>query len=213
MRWWFQRTKHPELHKRYDEQSEPKPKRAIFRARVDKYWYSKEQAICADNWIRRKKRNKHIIRDENWRVCNKCKQYKARDEYSYNKVWFHERNSACKECKNKAHREYRSNWWSKKDKEYRDKKRHLNIWEQVYFHWQIREVVEYKNKKWYKVKSIVDWTERRIDTWDNKLSPKTNCVRFTKLVENVKLVFEEEEKQEEKPKFEISLEPEEDYYY
>lgn len=213
-RWWLIRTKRPELHERYDKQPQPKAKRQTFRERVVRYWYTKEESLRTDNWLRRRKRNQHIVRDENWRVCNKCKQYKPRDEFSYNKVWFHQRNCACKECKNKAHREYRLNWWYAKDQEYRIKKRKLNIWDQIYFNWQIREVIEQKPNRWYIVKSITSDDERRISTSDNHNRENTNCVRFSKLQEKVEFVIEEEK--EEKPKFEISLDPDEDdeeYYY
>ena len=214
-RWWLKRTKSPELHQRYENQPQPKPTRNIFRNRVIQYWYSKEKAITNERYIFQAKRTQHIQRDENWRVCNKCKQYKPRDEYAKNKVWFRWKCWSCKECKNKEHREYRIKTNHQKDREYKIKRRKLNIWDQIYFNWQIREVIWYKYNRWYTVKSITSDEEHRIDTWDNKFSTKTNCVKFTKLKEKVQFVIEEE-KEEEKPKFEISLDPDEDdeeYYY
>lgn len=213
--WWLRYCKNIELHQRYESQPQPKCNRVKFISRVKKYWYAKEQAISSERYIFQAKRNQHIKRDENWRVCNTCKQYKARDEFSYNRVWFHHRSPNCKECRNKKHREYRMNWWSEKDKEYRIKKRHLTIWEQVYFHWQIREVID-KKYNWYIVKNIITEETRRISTSDNHYRPNNSCVRFQKLVENVKLVETQEEEIEERPKFELSIEPDEDdenYYY
>ena len=214
-RWWLKRTKSPELHQRYDKQPEPKCKRAKFVSRVNLYWYTKEQALSTERYLFKAKRNQHIVRDENWRVCNKCKKYKPRSEYARNKSWFHKKCWKCKECANAEHHEYRLNWWYAKDREYKIRKRKLNIWEQVYFNWEIREVVWYKYNRWYTVKSIVSGEERRIDTNDNPIRTNTNCVRFQKLVERVQFVVEEE-KEEEKPKFELSLDPDEDdeeYYY
>lgn len=210
-RWWVQRTKRPELHERYDKQPQPKAKRQTFRERVVRYWYTKEQSLRTDNWFRRQKRNQHIVRDENWRVCRKCNQYKVRDKFSKNKDWFRWKCWTCKECKNKEHREYRIKTNHQKDREYKIKRRKLNIWDQIYFNWQIREVIWYKYNRWYTVKSITSDEERRIDTWDNKLSTKTNCVKFTKLKEKVQFVIEEEK--EEKPKFELSIDPDEEYFY
>jgi hypothetical protein len=42
--------------------------------------------------------------------------------------------------------------------------------------------------KWYIVKSIVSWEERRISTSDNHYRRNNSCVRFRKLLENVVLV-------------------------
>lgn len=215
MSWWRRRTKRPELHERYDNQPQPKATRNNFRERVLKYWYTRQEALTPKRELRRQKRNEHIVRDENWRVCSICKTYKPRDEFSYNKVWFHQRNCGCKECKNKAHREYRIRTNHAKDQEYKIRKRKLNIWDQIYFNWQIREVIEQKPNKWYIVKSITSEDERRISTSDNHNKENTNCVRFVKLQEKVQFVIPEE-KEEEKPKFELSLDPDEDdeeYYY
>ena len=177
--------KNIELYKRYKEYVWEKPKRPTFRERVLKYWYTKREAIDPKRDIRRSKRNKHIKRDEKGRVCNSCNEYKEREEYSYNKVWFHQRNGTCKKCKNQFHQEYRNKGGREKDKEYKEKKRKLNIWEQVYFNNEIREVQGYQYKKWYTVKSIINGTERRLDTNDNTIGVNRNCVRFSKLKEKI----------------------------
>lgn len=229
MRWWLKRTKRPELHQRYDKQSEPKTTRNLFRNRVNLYWYTKEQAITNEKYIFQAKRTQHITRDENWRVCNKCKTYKPRDEFAKNVKWFHQKCGSCKKCKNQEHREYRLNWWYEKDREYKIKRRKLNIGDQIYFNWQIREVIWYKYNRWYTVKSIMSDEIRRIDTNDNKLKTTTNCVKFTK-IENPIVMIRSKEKPQFKVKpnweiyeltapekeFSISLDPDEDdeeYYY
>lgn len=106
--------------------------------------------------------------------------------------------SICKICRNKAHQEYRDIGGREKDREYKHRKRHLAEWDQIYFNSEIREVQDYKSKKWYIVKSIVNWTERRISTMDNHYRRNNNCVRFTKLENPVVLM-----RTKEKPQFEV----------
>lgn len=203
--------KNKELHERYtnyDTSGSPKPKRPTFRDRVELYWYTKEEAINPQTDIWRAKRNKHIKRDENGRVCNACNEYKPRDEFSFNKVWFHQRNSSCKECKNKLHAEYRKRNWYAKDHEYKQKKRKLNIWDQIYFNSEIWEVQSYKYNRWYTVKSIMSGTERRVDTWDNGIRVNRNCVKFRKVLEKVIIEKPKEEIKEEvieEKKYNLSL--------
>lgn len=204
--WWVKHLKHKELYYWYQEQSQPKSKRVVFCSRVVRYWYDKEKALQIENLHSEKtlKRYWSVI-GEDGRVCNKCKQYKQRDFFARSKVWVKWHTSICKECRNKTHQEYRLNWWYKKDQEFKKRKRKLNKWDQIYFQNEIWEVGEYKNKKWYTVKSIMNWTERRISTMDNHNRHNTNCVRFTKL--ETPVILKESEKGEEaiKPKFKISL--------
>lgn len=204
--WWLYNLKHKELYEWYQQQAEPKCVWWKFISRVSKYGYEKEKALTTESIYKEKRRAK-IKRDENGRVCNTCKQYKTRDEFSYNKVWFHERNPSCKVCKNKAHAEYRANWWHLKDQEYKQRRRKLNIWDQVYFNSEIREVIDYRNNRWYWVKSIVSWVERRIDTNDNPISTTHNVVKFTKLTDKIVLEQPKETQQEieEEKKFSINL--------
>ena len=77
--------------------------------------------------------------------------------------------------------EYRKRTQYAKDHEYKIKKRKLNQWDQIYFQDDIREVISYRVKKWYLVKSLLNWTEREISTSDNHYKPNNKCVRFRKL--------------------------------
>ena len=201
--WGVYNLKHKELYEWYQQQPEPKCQRAKFASRVKMYGYSKEKALALES-LYAAKRREHIVYDSDGRVCTRCWEYKKRDDYSYNKVWFHKRNSTCKECKNKAHAEYRLNWWYEKDREYKEKKRYLEQWDQIYFNSEIREVGDYKYNKWYSVKSIVNWDERRISTADNHYRRNNHCVRFTKLESPVELV---QPKKDNTPTIDIELVP------
>lgn len=199
--WWVHNLKYKELYEWYQQQQQPKAKRVNFRERVIRYWYDRDSALNPTEDIWRAKRCKHIVYDDNGRVCNKCWEYKKRDLFSYSKSGFNKHTPMCKECRNKYHNEHRQKTWYKADREYRDKKRHLNTWDQIYFNSEIREVKDYKYNKWYTVKSIVNWEERRISTMDNHYRRNNSCVRFTKLKTPVELV----QPKEEEKKFEINL--------
>lgn len=201
--WWVHNLKHKELYERYNLQPSPKPKRQIFSARVIRYWYDKDSALTIWNMSWTKKR-KTIQYDNNGRVCNKCKQYKCWDEFARSKIWLMQHTSICKICRNKAHQEYRDIGGREKDREYKHRKRYLTEWDQIYFNSEIREVQDYKSKKWYRVKSIVNWIERRISTSDNHYRRNNNCVRFTKLKTPVELV---QPKEDNIPTIDIGLEP------
>ena len=58
-------------------------------------------------------------------------------------------------------------------------------------------------KKWYIVKSIVSWEEKRITTWDNHYRRNNSCVRFVKLENPVVLM-----RTKEKPQFEVKTDGE-----
>lgn len=58
-------------------------------------------------------------------------------------------------------------------------------------------------KKWYIVKSIVTWEEKRINTSDNHYRRNNSCVRFVKLKNPVVLM-----RTKEKPQFEVKTDGE-----
>ena len=131
------------------------------------------------------------------RICTRCWIFKLRDEFNRNRVGHNGRCSRCRDCMNKQHHEYRESTDRKKDREYKYKRRHLEIWDQIYFHSEIWEVKE-KRYNWYIVKSIMNWTERRISTSDNAQAWYTNCVKFIKLKNPIVLMVSKE-----KPKFSV----------
>ena len=90
-----------------------------------------------------------------------------------------------------------------KEREYKHKKRHLEKWDQIYFNSEIWEVQSYSMKKWYIVKSIVTWEEKRISTSDNHYRRNNHCVRFVKLENPVVLM-----RTKEKPQFEVKTDGE-----
>jgi len=42
----------------------------------------------------------------------------------------------------------------------------------------VYEVIKYEYKKWYLVRSTIDWIYKRIDTWDNKNSKKFYKLKY-----------------------------------
>lgn len=139
------------------------------------------------------------------RVCCKCWKFKLRKDYSVCrsvKAWY---TSKCKDCRNAYHKELRERHDYEWDRRYKLQRRKLEIWDQIYFHNEIWEVKEYRNKKWYTVKSIMNWTERIISTSDNHNYPNNHCVRFVKLKNPIVMV-----RTTEKPKF--SVETDDEFY-
>jgi len=198
--------KHKELYEWYNKQSENKVKRAKFISRVIQYWYSKEEAIKDINWMSFKRRIKNwTIINENWRVCSKCKQFKEWNWFARTKNWINWYTCNCKECRNKAKSEYRKRTNYYKDHEYKKKKRILFIGDQIYFQDDVREVLSYKMKKWYIVKSILNGVKRRISTGDNHYTKNNICVRFKKLDSILKVKTTEELKKEQDLKEEQSV--------
>lgn len=147
---------------------------------------------------------KTVIEDDNGRVCSCCKQYKEWNEFSVDRSRFNSRwrSYDCLECRREKKRAYRQNWWYAKDHEYKYKKRHLEIGDQIYFNSEIWEVIDHKYN-WYIVKSIVNWDERRISTSDNHCRRNNNCIRFVKLKNPVVLM-----RTREKPQFEVKTDGE-----
>lgn len=151
---------------------------------------------------------KTVVEDDNGRVCSCCKQYKARDQFSVDRSRFNARQRSydCLECRREKKKAYRLKTWYAKDHEYKYKKRHLEIGDQIYFNSEIREVIDHKYNG-YIVRSIIFWNERRISTSDNHYRRNNNCVRFTKLQEKIVMELPKETKQElvEEKKFSIDL--------
>ena len=204
MKWWIKHLKHKELYQWYQEQPQPKCERAKFCARVTKYWYDKQEALPIENQFTKwaMKRYKSEI-GEDGRVCNKCKKYKQRNEFAKNKEWVKGHTCVCKECRNSYHREFREKTNHEWDRRYKLEKRHLERWDQIYFNSEIREVKEYRNKKWYTVKSIMTWAERVISTSDNHNRPNNSCIRFVKLRNPIVMM-----RTKEKPQFEVKTDGE-----
>ena len=151
------------------------------------------------------KYGKIVIRyNDEWRICTKCWEYKLWDEFANSKTWFMGHTWKCKECRNRIHQEYRERTNRARDRQYKIEKRHLEIWDQIYFNSEIWEVKE-KRYNWYIVKSIMNWTERRISTSDNHYRRNNNCVRFTKLKNSIVMMVSKQ-----KPKF--SVEADEELY-
>lgn len=198
MSWWVHNLKHKELYERYNKQEWEKSKRTVFSSRVLLYWYTREQALLNDSKLSESRLKRYGSElDENWRVCRKCWIYKTYDMFSKNKAVINWYTSTCKECRNKYKAEYRARTDYKIDRLYKKNKRHLKNWEQIYFQDDIRTVIDYKIKKWYTVKSVLNWTERIISTSDNHYRTNNNCVRFRKL-NNILIVKTNEELEEEK---------------
>ena len=92
--------------------------------------------------------------------------------------------------------EYRKRTQYAKDHEYKKNKRNLKEWDQIYFQNDIREVIWYKTKKWYTVKSVLNGVLKQISTSDNHYKPNNHCVRFRKLWSILKVKTNEQIKKE-----------------
>lgn len=209
--------KHKELNEFYYQE----PREVSYRDfmnRVKRQWYTKERAVIKEPIY--KPTPKSEVREDG-RVCNRCWEFKLWECYAKCKAWVNWRKSLCKDCTNAKHREYsHSEIWRKKNQEYRDKKRKLKAWQQILINNEVWEILEYQNKKWYLIRSIFSWEEKRFSASDNFFSPKNKLsVRsFRVLTDNIELVETKKEEIEEqtfeKPKFKLSLEDmfEDEYY-
>lgn len=115
-------------------------------------------------------------RDENWRICTICKEYKQWNKYARTTATTTKRTPNCKECRNRIKKEYRKKTNNEKDREYKNINRKLLIWTIIIFpkenikdiiSWysnQKRKVTEYVYKKWYKVESMITGYTRRVNT-------------------------------------------------
>lgn len=198
--------KHKELYEWYENQPSPKSKRAIFSGRVLRYDIPKEEAIKDKSFLSewKLKRFGSIVKD-NWRVCTHCNEFKERDKFAKSRTWYNWYTCNCKECRNKMKADYRMRTNYAKDHEYKLNKRNLKQWDQIYFQDDIREVVSYKMKKWYLVKSILNGAEKRISTGDNHYRQNNICVRYRKLQNLLKVKTKEEIKRAEELKEELSV--------
>lgn len=178
--WWPNNIKHHKQLEYYHSYIWDKPSYSVFFARIHQQWLPYEEAIKTETlkW-------KHLIKtkiDENWRICTNCLKYKPRNEFSRTKIWLTKRTPDCLECRNKRKREYRERTQYKKDHEYKTKHRKLDIWtiiimeKERYIDWIPREdryeVIKYKFKQWYMIRSLIDWIYKWIDLNDNWTRPK-----------------------------------------
>ena len=202
--WNLNNLKNKELYEWYQKQDNPKAKRSVFASRVLRYWYSKEESLNPESIQKEWKRKRYwTIIKENWRVCSRCKKFKIREEFARTRYWINWRTCNCKECRNEMKAEYRKRTQYAKDHEYKKNKRNLKEWDQIYFQNDIREVIWYKTKKWYTVKSVLNGVLKQISTSDNHYKPNNHCVRFRKLWSILKVktneqIQKEKELEEEK---------------
>ena len=198
--------KHKELYAWYENQEWDKPKWSVFSGRVLRYNIPKEEAIQNKSFLSEwKLRMYWSIIDDKWRVCTKCWEYKERDKFAKSVSWVNKHTCNCKECRNKMKADYRKRTQYAKDHEYKIKKRKLNQWDQIYFQDDIREVISYRVKKWYLVKSLLNWTEREISTSDNHYKPNNKCVRYKKLIKCLDVETKEQIRMKESVKEEMSV--------
>ena len=178
--WWAYHIKRKEQLNYYHSYVWDKCSYPVFFARIHKHWYSYEEAINPESmkW-------KHMIKTEikeDWRVCTKCLVFKPRNKFSKTKSTTTRRSADCLECRRKRKQEYRKKTNYNKDHEYKKIRRKLEIWtiitmeKERYIDWLPREdkwiVEKYEFKKWYLIKSLIDWIYKRIDLWDNGTRPK-----------------------------------------
>jgi hypothetical protein len=165
MLWWVRNLKHKELYKRYNLQEEPKTKRANFIARVNRYWYGKQEAINPKSlqWSN----TKNYIWEE-WRVCNWCSEYLEYKHYvktKSTKSWYTGR---CKKCTNDYKKIYRR---EKRDHYLSLKKarKKLEPWTRILFYspLDIYVVVEYEYWKSHLLKNN-QWLYKRFDPSNTK---------------------------------------------
>lgn len=128
---------------------------------------------------------KHMIKtriDENGRVCTKCEEYKLWDCFARTKWTTTRRTPDCLECRRKAKIEYRERTKYKKDREYKQRTRKLEIGEKlsfmevVYIDWmprdEIWEVVDKKKMQWYRIKSLLTGYYKTLDTTEWNINYK-----------------------------------------
>ena len=124
-------------------------------------------------------------KDNNGRVCTFCWIYKPWSEFSRSKDNKTGYTPNCKQCRNEQKHQWRIKTNREVDRNYRNNKRHLKIGEQIYFNNDVREVLSYKFKKGYTVKSILNGTLKVISTADNHYIKNNSCVRFKKMLEPI----------------------------
>lgn len=179
-------VKHLDLREYYKSQPAPKAKYTTFLHRVNKYWYTKENAITDKNI-----KPLSTQSDTEWRVCTWCWIYKKWSDYHKNRT--HKvrtkYTAKCRDCRNIQHRKYRQTNGRFIDKIYREKVRKLSVWEIITIpqdvekdlleHCMIqkREVVEYNYKKWYRIKSLLTGHYKRTTTNHNSTQSERKFIR------------------------------------
>lgn len=182
--------KHKKLNQWYWENKDRKSSSyPVFIERVLRFWRDKDRAIIRTHEIKKPTQVKWVI-NEQWRECTICNQYKLRSYYHKSVAWIYWHTNDCRECRNDRKREYRVKTNYTKDKEYKEKKRKLNIGDKIKlkepvkyldtFIMPVWEVVKYEFKKWYTLYSPDYKIYKWLDTNDNKKINK-NCVWFYKI--------------------------------
>lgn len=188
MGWAFNVKRH-ELLKRFHSCNKPKCKQTVFIARVTKYWYSKTKAIKPWDMRSGTHRIKTEIKQE-WRICTRCGLFKLWDQFAKSKDFRQFYTSDCKECRNRIHQERRIQERYSKDREYKLRRRKLQIGDLIAFMEPVvieeipREdawkVIAYEHNKWYTIRSIRTREVKQLDTGDNPQSD--NCKKFYKII-------------------------------
>ena len=178
--------KYKELNEYYHNYKKAKVAYNVFRARVLRYWYKKEDAIKKKLLFTRRTKLK---KTQDWRVCSMCWQFKSWSEFSVDRSnkSNNYRTPNCKECRNKLKREYRKNWWKEKDREYRTKLRQTEYWKQ-----SDKSYIYFKKVWWDSLKRLKDLWEVRTKEEVNKL--KKNILLRDGKDKEFNLLFKEDEK-------------------
>lgn len=191
--------KYPDLiHYRKSYEWE-KCKYVTFISRVIYYGYDLEIAVSPKTFFWRH-RIKSEIREDG-RVCTMCRVFKLWDQFSIDKNNKSNGHSTeCLQCRREKKKEYRAKS-REKDNEYRGRKRTLEIWSYIAFlspiivdgvpREDVREVIGYKFKRGYEIKSVHTGEISRLDAGDNV--PKWNCKKFYRIDKPVELVAKKKE--------------------
>lgn len=121
-------TKYKELREYYDNCKSLKPPYPLFRRRCLDSNILREEAIRPVKFIG--KSNIKTEYNNEWRVCTKCKQFKTRSNFYYQKNSLLSKTSCCKQC-------FWSKKMSKENQEFLNKRRidqcNLSIWDIIHF--------------------------------------------------------------------------------
>lgn len=187
--WWPHNVKYPDMLEYYKAYDWLKTKYANFFNRVIRCWQSRHDAIQLIKRVKKPNAVKWLI-DERGRECTKCNIYKDRSCFGVNNKSPYRKTCECLECRRLMKKHYREKWGTQKDREFRLKKRKLEIWSLIAFHdpivvnWNPREIIwevkDYKTKKWHLIYSQLLKQYRRLDTNDNHARNK-NCKKFYKV--------------------------------
>ena len=189
-KYYQKNLKYVEMNSFYNDFEWDKCNYWCYFRRVKKQWLSFDKAISPEK-LKKWPQSKTKV-DDNGRECTKCLEYKEWDFFNKNNAWPNRKQNICKECQKKAKKEYRERTGGLKDKEYRKKKRILEIWSDiaftkaVYIDWMPREdvytIIKYVFHKWYLLQSKRTKEYRRLDTNDNRTHERSrNCTEFYRL--------------------------------